>query len=49
MFKADLEKYLSYLDEYDLSYAEKMEWLETVHVIVESFVDLGFNSPEENR
>ena len=49
MNDADLEKYLPYLDKYDLSHTEKIEWLETLHVITESFVDLAFNPPEENR
>lgn len=38
----ELEKYLHYLDEYDLTYEQKMDWLYTLYGAMSGIVDQAF-------
>ena len=40
--KPDLDQFLEYLDEYDLSVKQKQELLASLWMMVQVFVDLGF-------
>ena len=42
MLKVDVERYQSYLDDMDMTQAQKEEFLEAVWLIVVGFVELGF-------
>ena len=44
MKKDELEKYLPFLDEYDMSHEQKMEFVEAMNLVVTKFVDLAFDS-----
>jgi hypothetical protein len=39
---SDVEKYRHYLDEYDLTEEQKLEFLVTLKQMISHFVDLGF-------
>ena len=40
--KPDLDQFLEYLDEYDLSVEQKQELLASLWMMIQVFVDLGF-------
>ena len=41
--KVELEKYLPFLEAYDMSHEQKMEYLDAMNLIVTQFVDLAFD------
>lgn len=47
--KLDVEKYLHHLDGMDLSEAEKIEFIRTLWLIAQCFVDDGHSGRVENR
>jgi uncharacterized protein (UPF0335 family) len=43
MMQPDIEKYRQYIDKFDLSESEKIELIQTLWKIMESFVDRAFD------
>ena len=46
--KLDVEKYLHHLDGMDLSEAEKIEFIRTLWLIAQSFVDDAYSGDDES-